>query len=349
MNNIGEFLKKIREENNLTQDDLAYKFNIDRTVISKIESGRRIPTIEHIYLYKKEFNLTADELLAGCKRDGERYDIDLEKNIFKIISRLKTTNKIFFISCILFIIILFVILGCYFFTNFNKIKIYSVYSDNDNLFMKESTIIKTPSKVYFNLNFDYIDDIIKASLYYKDNDKEITILSEEGSNIDYLSFVDHKGYNGYLNVDNFNYIKDNLYLKLNDDNIKINVTLVEKNDKLITFPEKNIAVQNVDKNNRVNDLYLRIKKITNNFSEYLNFRKKINGINYTVNVNVDENYFRIYNNKEEYELYYSDHSSSILYYKTNDIIYGYVIIDEKVVADYDLKYYDNFIKLIEMI
>ena len=215
--------------------------------------------------------------------------------------------------------------------------------------MKESTIIKTPSKVYFNLNFDYIDDVIKASLYYKDNDKEITILSEEGSNIDYLSFVDYKGYNGYLNVDNFNYIKDNLYLKVNDDNIKINVTLVEKNDKLITFPEKNIAVQNVDKNNRVNDLYLRIKKITNNFSENLNFTKKINSINYTVIVNVDENYFRIYNNKEEYELYYSDHSSSILYYKTNDIIYGYVIIDEKVVTDYDLKYYDNFINLIEMI
>ena len=81
----------------------------------------------------------------------------------------------------------------------------------------------------------------------------------------------------------------------------------------------------------------------------LNFTKKINSINYTVNVNVDENYFRIYNNKEEYELYYSDHSSSILYYKTNDIIYGYVIIDEKVVTDYDLKYYDNFIKLIEII
>ena len=50
MDTFGQRLRALREENNLTQDDLAYKFNIDRTVISKIESGRRIPTIEHIYL-----------------------------------------------------------------------------------------------------------------------------------------------------------------------------------------------------------------------------------------------------------------------------------------------------------
>ena len=44
MNNLGMFLKKLREDKKLTQEEVANKLFIDRTTIAKLENNKRIPT-----------------------------------------------------------------------------------------------------------------------------------------------------------------------------------------------------------------------------------------------------------------------------------------------------------------
>ena len=45
---FNEKLKKLRKENNLTQEELAEKINVSRQAITKWESGEGIPDIENL-------------------------------------------------------------------------------------------------------------------------------------------------------------------------------------------------------------------------------------------------------------------------------------------------------------
>ena len=48
--NFSETLKKLRQEQNLTQDDLADKIFVTRTAISKWETDNGYPSIENLKL-----------------------------------------------------------------------------------------------------------------------------------------------------------------------------------------------------------------------------------------------------------------------------------------------------------
>ena len=43
LNKTGKYLKKLREENNLTQKDVAYQLNISVQAVSKWETGKSFP------------------------------------------------------------------------------------------------------------------------------------------------------------------------------------------------------------------------------------------------------------------------------------------------------------------
>ena len=42
---IGEFLKALRKENNLTQEELADKMNVTRRTVSRWETGANLPDL----------------------------------------------------------------------------------------------------------------------------------------------------------------------------------------------------------------------------------------------------------------------------------------------------------------
>ena len=73
---LGEKLKKLRTEAQLTQDELAEKLFVSRTAISKWESGRGYPNIESLKWVAKFFSVTVDELLSS----GEVLTIAEEDN-----------------------------------------------------------------------------------------------------------------------------------------------------------------------------------------------------------------------------------------------------------------------------
>lgn len=63
--NLAENLKKIRKENNLSQEDLAGILGVSRQAISKWESKVSYPEMDKIVLLCKKFDLNIDDLLHG--------------------------------------------------------------------------------------------------------------------------------------------------------------------------------------------------------------------------------------------------------------------------------------------
>ena len=61
---FSEKLKKLRQEKNLTQDDLAEKVFVTRTAISKWETDNGYPSIESLKLLAKLFSTTIDDLIS---------------------------------------------------------------------------------------------------------------------------------------------------------------------------------------------------------------------------------------------------------------------------------------------
>ena len=61
---FSEKLKKLRQEKNLTQDDLAEKIFVTRTAVSKWETDNGYPSIESLKLLAEMFNTTIDELIS---------------------------------------------------------------------------------------------------------------------------------------------------------------------------------------------------------------------------------------------------------------------------------------------
>lgn len=64
-------LKNLRASRGLSQEKLAALLNTNRTTISKIESSNKIPTVELLLSYSKEFKMPTDALLGRMnKYDG---------------------------------------------------------------------------------------------------------------------------------------------------------------------------------------------------------------------------------------------------------------------------------------
>ena len=61
---FGETLKRLRQRNNISQDELAKKLNVKQYVISSWEIGRSEPNIEQIKFLSTFFNVPTDYLLG---------------------------------------------------------------------------------------------------------------------------------------------------------------------------------------------------------------------------------------------------------------------------------------------
>ena len=81
---IGNFIRELRKEKNLTQKQLAEKINITDKAISKWERGLSFPDITMLNVLCKELNVSVEELLNGEKSKNENN----EKKILSILKKL---------------------------------------------------------------------------------------------------------------------------------------------------------------------------------------------------------------------------------------------------------------------
>lgn len=60
---FGYVLKTIRSDQGLTQEQLAFKSNLDRTFISMLERGLRQPSLTSIFSISTSLGISADKLI----------------------------------------------------------------------------------------------------------------------------------------------------------------------------------------------------------------------------------------------------------------------------------------------
>ena len=82
---IGLRIKHLRLKNNLSQKDLAAKLNVNPSIISDIECGKKTTTALILLELKRIFNVTVDWILTGelaveTDEDLEEMIEELKKN-----------------------------------------------------------------------------------------------------------------------------------------------------------------------------------------------------------------------------------------------------------------------------
>lgn len=74
---FGTILKKLRQDNNLTQDELAKKIETSRSNIANYENDKNMPSVDILEKLAKLFNVTIDYLLGKSDiRNPEKADLD---------------------------------------------------------------------------------------------------------------------------------------------------------------------------------------------------------------------------------------------------------------------------------
>ena len=84
---FSDRLSKLRNENNLSRDDLAKKLGVSYSTVSKYETGTREPDFKSLEVISKLFGVTTDYLL-GLTNDPSLTEKD-EKDIAKRMHKMK--------------------------------------------------------------------------------------------------------------------------------------------------------------------------------------------------------------------------------------------------------------------
>ena len=68
---MGAFLKKLRNEKNLTQEQLAEKFGVSRRSVSRWEGGYNLPDIDILIEMSEFYDVELKELLNGERKNKQ--------------------------------------------------------------------------------------------------------------------------------------------------------------------------------------------------------------------------------------------------------------------------------------
>lgn len=108
---IGNFIRKMRNEKKMTQQELAEKIGVTDRAISKWENGRGTPDITLLIPLSKELSITVLELLNGEKiKDQNNAVIELMERTNRKI-RLWKKISLILLNIVLFVMILVSIFG----------------------------------------------------------------------------------------------------------------------------------------------------------------------------------------------------------------------------------------------
>ena len=69
-NKIGGFLRELRKENNLTQEQLAEKFGVSSQRVSRWENGTTLPDLDILVELADYYNVEIQEIIDG-ERESE--------------------------------------------------------------------------------------------------------------------------------------------------------------------------------------------------------------------------------------------------------------------------------------
>lgn len=80
---IGLFLKQLRKEKNLTQEELAEKFGVSRRTVTRWETGYNMPDLSLLVEINNFYNVDLREIFNG-ERKLEKMNKELEETVKQV-------------------------------------------------------------------------------------------------------------------------------------------------------------------------------------------------------------------------------------------------------------------------
>ena len=80
---IGTFLKELRKEKNITQEQLAEKMCVSRRTVSRWETGYNMPDLDILIDIAEYYDVDLREILDGERKD-EQMDKEMKETVLKV-------------------------------------------------------------------------------------------------------------------------------------------------------------------------------------------------------------------------------------------------------------------------
>ena len=80
---IGNFIKELRKEQKLTQEQLAERFGVARRTVSRWETGSNMPDLDILIEMTDFFDVDLREILDG-ERKSEKMNKELKETVLKV-------------------------------------------------------------------------------------------------------------------------------------------------------------------------------------------------------------------------------------------------------------------------
>ena len=89
---IGVFLKHLRKENNMTQEQLGERIGVSNKTISRWENGNYMPPVDSLILLSDIYGISINEILSGEYVEEKDIKEVADNNVVSILSKMKKNN-----------------------------------------------------------------------------------------------------------------------------------------------------------------------------------------------------------------------------------------------------------------
>lgn len=234
----GDFIRYLRKDKGMTQDDLGELVFISRKSVSKWETGISAPSLDMLERLSKVLGVSLEELIKGEFNDKSKNK--KFKNNYKRIIMSIVHSKWFKIVGLIVGIIVFALLALYLISKANEEKVYFIGHDGDSFTITGGTLTLSKGKSFVIIGeiFSDLEEVtdetkFDVEIYYKDSSGEDVLI---------VSFKDKASMD--LDNESYSYLKDiigskdcsNIYFKLgfrDDDGVeyKYELEMYVKNTK----------------------------------------------------------------------------------------------------------------------
>ena len=251
---IGKFIKQLRNEKNISQNQLSEEIHVTRQAISNWENGKAIPDSDILLSLSKYFDISINEILSGERNISKD---NLQDIALQLIddnnTKKKRIKRILLSSTIIIVSILLVFLGYYFINNYNSIKVYSVNGRSGDFKTYNGIFVTTRNKLYMRLGKiklrgkKDVSKMNKVQLFYLNKENKKVVILEDNE-ADILLDEDF-GYKEYFYTNNLNEILNSMYLQITYNESEKEIIKLKFKEKF----ENNFLFKNFEKIEVVKD------------------------------------------------------------------------------------------------
>lgn len=92
---IGKFLKELRKENSMTQEQLGERIGVTNKTVSRWETGNYMPPIESLKLLSDIYRISINEILSGERLNDVKFKEAAEENLASTLESIEAREERF--------------------------------------------------------------------------------------------------------------------------------------------------------------------------------------------------------------------------------------------------------------